>query len=74
MTRTSTSRTDRERGVIIACAVLYITCRASRTTLSWAADINFEDWITTTPESVSESVSESAPALAQAPALAIEVG
>lgn len=74
MTRTSTSRTDRERGAIIACAVLYITSRASRTTLSWATDINFEDWITTTPESVSESVSESVPALAPAPTQAIEVG
>lgn len=47
MTTTSEYRTNREKGVIIACAVLYITCRESRSALSWAADINFEDWRTT---------------------------
>lgn len=47
ITTTSDNRTDREKGVIIACAVMYITCRESRSALSWAADINFEDWTTT---------------------------
>ena len=67
MTRTSSCRDDRERGVIITCAVLYITSRASRTALSWATDIHFEGWSTTTPpESATEPVSEQAQAPAPA--------
>lgn len=33
-----------ERGIIIISAVLWTVCRAARTHLSWAADINFEEW------------------------------
>jgi len=41
---------ERERGIIIACSVLYIVCRASRPSLSWAADINFDEWVVPEPQ------------------------
>jgi len=41
---------ERERGIIIACSVLYVVCRASRPALSWAADINFDEWAVPEPQ------------------------
>jgi hypothetical protein len=55
LTMTAKIRSDRERGAIITCAVLYITCRASRESLSWAADINFDSWMNSSRPTVTAS-------------------
>lgn len=44
ITSTSPKKYDQERGIIFVCVILYISCRASRESLQWAADIDFENW------------------------------
>ena len=65
LTTMGVSKDDRGKGIIIFCAVLYVVSRPSRETLSWAANMDFDE-LTQQPtnvvaaetEAVVESVQE----------------